>query len=199
MPKVIIDLDDTLINTSDLKEEMIEIIGAMGVPRDVIIEKYQDSKNESGIPIIDSLVTSLAEYGVDTESLKGQLESMYSCIGEERLLLERLANLEPRYPREEYKYVLVTRGEEDVQHRKISAFNLQSVFDEVRVVSGLKAEYIGDLVEPGEPFVFVDDKKSEREAILEKWPEVEVIDPVTLDEEIRQEQQEQPSMREGGI
>ena len=207
MKIVVVDLDDTLISTSDLKQELFDIISAVGVPREEVDNLYQSSKDGNGIPIIDNLVKKVAEnyQGVDREALRGSLDTMYSCIGEERLLLDRLAVLEERYPRSEYKYVLVTKGEADIQERKISAFRLRAVFDEVKVVNGPKVEFLRELAGEIEGLVFVDDKESEREAVLAelKSEGLVVIDPLELDETRESDQageekiEEGPSFREG--
>lgn len=198
MLKVFVDLDDTLIDTSWLKEEMVKIITGMGVPEDVVLDRYQKSKDENGIPILSNLVGSFSDYGVDPEILSNKLESMYSSIAEERLLLDRLAYLESKYPRGEFEYILITKGEEHVQYRKISAFRLHSAFDKVLVVSKPKAEAIRELIEPGEFFVLLDDKKSEREMAAEISDKAIVLDPEEIDREIDLESGRENSIfREG--
>ena len=138
--KVFIDLDDTLIQTSQLKREMIEIISSMGVPEEEVAKRYEASKDDSGIPVIDKLAESFSDYNVDAGELRGRLETMYSTIGDEHLLMDRLAYIEGKFPREDHNYILITKGEADIQRRKIRGFNLGALFDEVMVVSTIKAE-----------------------------------------------------------
>lgn len=198
MPKVFVDLDDTLIDTSWLKEEMIGIITGMGVPREVALDRYQKSKDKNGIPIMSDLARSFSDYNVDPEILSNKLESMYSSITEERLLLDRLAYLESKYPRGEFEYILITKGEENTQHRKINAFRLYSAFDKVLVVSKPKAEAIRELIEPGEFFVLLDDKESEREMAAEISDKAVVLDPEEIDRRINLESGSESSIfREG--
>ncbi len=189
--KVFIDLDDTLIKTSQLKSQMIEIISAMGIPEDDIKRKYEESKDENGIPIIDKLVESFSDYNVDAEKLRGRLETMYSIIPEENLLTQRLAFLEGKYPRETHEYILITKGEPEIQLRKIRGFNLSALFDRTMIVSTAKAEALGDVVRPDEHFVFVDDKDRELEAVRKNYPNAKLLSPFKIDEEIQKEQQEE--------
>lgn len=188
--KVFVDLDDTLIKTSQLKREMIEIISSMGVPEGEVVKRYEASKNDSGIPIIDKLAKSFSDYNVDAEELRGMLETMYSIIPEENLLTQRLAYLEGKYPRETHEYILITKGEPEIQLRKIRGFNLSALFDRIMVVSTVKAEALRGVVQPDEHFILVDDKGSELKAVRESNFNAELISSESIDDEIEREEKE---------
>jgi len=159
--KLFVDLDDTIINTSQLKEELISLVADRGVDRSTVMQKYEESKDENGIPIIDVFAASFNEFGIAAELLQAGINEIYSDMDEEKLFSERLVWLEDQFPRSEYEYILLTKGEEEIQKKKIARFNLRGYFDEVRIVTGDKVSAIREMIEEGEEFTIVDDKRSE--------------------------------------
>jgi hypothetical protein len=196
--KVFVDLDDTLIDTSLLKEKLFAKISQMGVPREKIREGYENSKDENGVPILDEWVKSYSE--VDPQRLRAELENIYREVGREGFYRGRMNWLLEKYPPETHRLILITKGEDEVQRWKMEGIDLK-LFADCRVVREGKAEALQNqnLVNTGEYFIMVDNQEGERMAVGEAFPQSEMISPEKIDEELRREQKEQgePSRREG--
>lgn len=197
--KLFVDLDDTLINTSWLKEELIRLVSDLGVERETVLQRYNQSKDENGIPDLNVFASSFVDQNLIGEDIRSRIDNLYSNMDEDKFYTERMLWIEEKYPRDKYEYILMTKGIEDDQNRKMRNFNLQALFDRVYVVKESKAEAINGLVQQGERFVIIDDKISELKSIQEDYPQSEVlISPSEGNPQaFYNKQEEEPSRREG--
>jgi len=194
--KVFVDLDDTLIDTSKLKEGLFRIIRDMGVPEEDIEPAYESSKNKHGIPILDKWVRSYP--GVNPEKLRKQIEAKYLRAGTENLNRQRLEHLKKKYPPEKYELILMTKGEPEVQEWKMEEIRTLNVFSDYLVIDTGKTEFLrqSETVKHGDFFILIDNSQEEREAMAGVFPQAELIDSLTIDEETKREQ-EPSETREG--
>jgi len=196
--KLFVDLDDTLINTSWLKEELIKVVSDLGVERETVLQRYNQSKDENGIPDLNVFASSFVDQNLLGEDIRFRIDTLYSSMDENKFYSERMLWIEEKYPRDKHEYILLTKGNENDQNRKMRNFNLRALFDRVYVVKTNKAEAIKGLVQPGERFAIIDDKVTELSEIQQEYPQSEVlISPSEGNPQPFYNQQEEPSHREG--
>jgi hypothetical protein len=169
--KVFVDLDDTLIDTARIKQDIFGKIALMGVPMAEIESNYRDARKEYGADYLKPFSESFQEFGIDREILYNGLQQMILQHMEEYLLEDRLLWLE-RFPSDRYEMYLLTYGNPDVQERKVQGLHLENLFeDRVIYASGDKVKEIQKLIAPGEKFVVIDDKREILDGIISEYPE----------------------------
>lgn len=169
--KLFVDLDDTLIDTASLKEEMFGVVVDHRVPREEVEGVYRDIREKGGFSL-KNFCNAFASYGLDPAALQNSLNAVFDRA-DDHLLEDRLAWLGERFPEEKYEWILLTIGDSDIQERKISALKLRSIFDRVIIVPENKLSTLRGLVEPEESFIIVDDRGKILDEIDREFPNAE--------------------------
>ncbi|MCX6809825.1 MAG: hypothetical protein NTZ65_03715 [Candidatus Berkelbacteria bacterium] len=168
--KVFVDLDDTLLDTAAMKRDIFQKVVDMGVSEDVVRAKYEDARKEHGGDYLKPFAESFAIYGVDSEHLYLDLQQIATESGE-YLLENRLLWLD-QFQDSKHELILLTYGNPDVQERKVQGSHLENIFEgKVVYVKGDKVAEIRNMIEPGEKFIFVDDKREIIDSIIKEYPE----------------------------
>ncbi len=169
--KVFIDLDDTLIDTAQIKHDIFGKIALMGVPMAEIASSYSEARKQFGADYLKPFAESFQEFGIDGEILYNGLQQMILQHMDKYLLEDRLVWLD-RFQSDQYEMYLLTHGNPDIQERKVQGLHLENLFeDRVIYVQDNKADYIKKLLGPGEKFILVDDKKEVLDEIINEYPE----------------------------
>ncbi len=160
MTLVIFDLDDTLLNTSDLfwkvREEFLSMLKARNLSlvemrqmfeeQDTInIKRFGFSSDRYGktmISVLDLLIK--ANEISDSQELRSRAKKIGQKISYEvpELIENSKIVLDSLIKSNNYRLVLITRGSEDVQLNKLKVTGLQNYFKEFTKVVEVKNAYV---------------------------------------------------------
>ena len=154
--KVVVDFDDVLFDAAKLKEKFFSVLEACGVT-DARNEYTYERKDARPFSLRRFLGRVLKEKGihVPTEEVYEEVMSVCKELRNEELVKTLMdAGKESCY--------IVTSGEEEFQHDKISRSGLGEHAHIIIVVPGSKKEVVESICKefPNETIVFIDDKNT---------------------------------------
>ena len=171
-----IDLDKTLFDCRRLEDEVWEIFERSGVTKDDYLATYKKS--------LCTINSKQFDYTFE-EHLKFLADLGYK-LGEEILVeLEKLLQKDYLFSdsldlikflrQKSRQFILLTAGDAEFQWKKITNSKITDFFDEVKILSGYKEEYVKQKRQEDKKGLFIND--SLRENLLSKsnFPEVLVI------------------------
>ncbi len=158
---VVIDLDDTLINTRQLKKLRFKALEKCGYKKDHIDSTYE---NIDGGYSTKKHTTALAllqpEIICDHKVLDEQLTSDL-VFGDVANFLSGLKN---------HRLILLSHGDPDFQMTKLSKLGLVDFFDIIWLTPNNKEIFLKAHFSPDQEFIFINDKQSENDAIQKDFP-----------------------------
>ena len=175
----IFDLDDTLIDTAKMKEDIAKILGMEpGEYLEDYMSRY-DTKTGMLYNFLEHLEKLVNEGKIVPEKEKSIKEqygillsraSDYIFPGAEPILNE--------YAGKKCWIVLATKGDEHTQLMKINSLwpQIGKFFNDVIIIDTDKTEALKNLLS-GKNVTFINDKHSENASIVEQFPGVKVIHP----------------------
>ena len=142
---VVLDLDNTLINTEKIKSYLDSIAVAHGLSEKEAKQIYQATRNKKGKVIFDlnvyytELSRRLAEKGIrfDPIQYKDTLNKMYE---DETIVLDGVRELMETAARNKQRIIIVSLGVEAWQEEKISFTGLRKIMQDVEKQYGIKIE-----------------------------------------------------------
>ncbi|MDD2758017.1 MAG: HAD family hydrolase [Patescibacteria group bacterium] len=171
-----VDLDDTLYDTRQFKEDIFQVFASVGISHDDFIRAY---RRAAELPVL----------GYFNYTFPKQIEAVreQGCTVDDEILprLEDLLKKDYILPNaEEFlrflkticrRVVLLTAGNRSFQAAKISATGLVGMVDEVVQIDGGKDGVLAPFVSAGEKILFINDNLDENKMIKEKFSAVAVV------------------------
>lgn len=177
----IIDLDDTLYNTRQFKEDIYSVFSPLGISHKNFLVAYQQAAELAEFGYYDytfeKQIQTVRSFGADVpdsliDDLNALLENNYIIEGVENFLIE----LKKRCG----YLILLTAGNIDFQAKKISAIGVASRFDEIIQIPGGKDAVVKKYSEKAGHILFVNDNLEENRMIKGDFPAVDVITVLNL-------------------
>lgn len=194
--KLFVDLDDTLIDTASMKEELYKLFEPV-VPREAVRELYREMRKSGGVDY-NHLTSMFAPYGISAADVMERVDQLYDR-SKEFEIAGRIAWLEERFPHANYEWYVFTLGDRSIQQRKITSLGLREIFDRVIIVDREKAQVLKDLLDSDEAFVVVDDRGEVLEEIRQAFPRSEAYQAREKEDNPELYVSEADMHREGGI
>ncbi len=171
-----VDLDDTIYNTKQLKEEIYSLFQPFGIGRDDFFRSYEKAANMSKFGYFhytyEKQIEAVREAGVEVPgSILTQLENL---LGNDYILpgaQDFLKFLKDCC----VKLVLLTAGTKDFQAKKIKSINVSQYFNEIVQIDGGKDNIVEPYINQKKLILFINDNLRENITIKEKYPEALVI------------------------
>lgn len=204
--KVFVDLDDTLLNTAQIKRDMFSKIAQMGVPLAEVEDNYRQAREQFGGDYLKPFAESFQEFGIDAGILYSGLRQMVMENSESYLIEDRLLWLD-QFQNDKYELYLLTYGNPDIQEVKVQGLHLENLFEGgVVYVKGSKIDEIKKLISSEEKFILIDDKREILDEVINEFPEQAKVFQAkkNIDEEGHEEYDDPEGyyspldMREGG-
>jgi phosphoglycolate phosphatase-like HAD superfamily hydrolase len=171
MATFIFDLDDTLLDTKRLKDDFSQKLVLFGVPQAVAEQSYFDTKQSLGNYSPEGHLQIISEkYGTRVPDDFSDWLSSVSFEG--YLFPESVSTLERLQPNN--MLILLTKGEQGFQNKKIKNSGIEKYFNTIHVVSGSKEVFLKDIVFDG-PIYFINDKESENAVVKNNFPDFVII------------------------
>ncbi len=133
---LLIDLDDTLLNTSKIKDDFFnDIAGKTNCPKEQVEKIYKITKSKSGYKkLLENFLKNIKK-----ETKKEIKEDLfYSKVKKERLNKDLILVLKKI---KGYK-ILLTEGERKMQSKKIKKLGLKKAFNKTIIINSKKAKFI---------------------------------------------------------
>lgn len=158
--KIILDFDDTILNTGLLMKELVGIFTRAGLSEKDYYENYRRTKEIKGDFDLD-LILNLSSETIDLDKKKIKNEIAILFDGMEIFVYRDFFDFCKNFSRE--NMILLSTGEKDFQMNKIKGSKVIPYFSEVIVISREKSEKLKVISKkyPGEDMIFVDDKARE--------------------------------------
>ena len=182
----IFDLDDTLIDTAKMKEDIAKILGMEpGEYLEDYMSRY-DTKTGMLYNFLDHLEQLSSEGKIVLEKEEILEKKVMSMKEQYDILLSKAsdyifpgaeAKLE-EYAGKKCWIVLATKGDEHTQLMKINSLwpQIGKFFNDVIIIDTDKTEALKNLLS-GKDVTFINDKHSENASIVEQFPGVKVFHP----------------------
>lgn len=188
LPLLVLDLDDTLVDTSDVywtsRSQFVDTLSRYGIDPHAALELFEEQDAENmremgfhpsryGKTMRDVYASLVREGKLPHDSQLAADLQLHGQIVVDQLpeLLSGAKDL-LGWASSRFKLLLLTRGIEDIQHRKISYLKIVAFFDEIRVVRTKGAQELRDLIadhhgNPSETWVVGDSIRSDINPALE--------------------------------
>lgn len=176
-----IDLDDTLYNTRQFKEDIYSVFSPFGISHKNFLIAYQQAAELGEFGYYDytfeKQIQAVRSFGADApdglvKELNVLLENNYIIDGAENFLIELKKRCQ--------HLTLLTAGNIDFQAKKISAIGVAPRFDEIIQIPGGKDAVVKKYSETAGQILFVNDNLEENRIIKGDFPAVEVLTVLNL-------------------
>jgi FMN phosphatase YigB (HAD superfamily) len=180
--RIFVDLDDTLYNTRQLKEDIYKVFEPIGISHDDFIRAYRQAAE---LPMLGyynytfpKQVSAVRDQGFDVneEALVPKLENLlaqnYLLSGAENFLVS-LKNIGE-------KLILLTAGNLDFQAKKIEYSGIKKFFDEVVQIDGGKDLALAPFMASNENVLFINDNLDENMMMKNKYPNLSIFSIINL-------------------
>jgi FMN phosphatase YigB (HAD superfamily) len=172
MVTIIFDFDDTLFDTSMLKQGIFMKLAAHGIDNEIIENTYEECKNEKDVYTLRGHTDILKEkhnfLGTD------DMHDWFSKLDLSSYLFPEVIEGLEKLSREHH-LVLLTKGESEYQNIKLEGAGIKKYFQEIHITSKEKEEFLKDKIYSN-PIYFINDKSSENKKIKDKFPEINIIE-----------------------
>lgn len=176
-----IDLDDTIYNTRQLKEDVYSLFEPTGVSHEQFIKAYRRAAElpEPGYfhYTFEKQIEAIREAGFNPpenilDDLNGLLKRNYLIDGAEKFLafLKQIC----------LKTVLLTAGTIDFQKKKIDATKAGKMVDEVIQIAGGKDDVLSSYAAKNKNILFINDNLDENIIVKKKFPATAVLTLLNL-------------------
>lgn len=167
----IFDLDDTLLDTKNLKIVLFDIMQKAGATKEEVEKHYvyyigKDSYN----PEVHITAIAKENSSVDLEKFKEN----YNAIEYKNFLLPESLNI-LREARSMGDIILLTKGNYSFQARKIVKSNIEDLFNDIVITTNDKEKMIKDLNLNSNDVIVINDKQNENNAMAQVIPEWKYI------------------------
>ncbi len=178
---LLVDLDDTLLNTSKIKEDFFNNVAAKtNYPKKQIEEIYKKTKNKNGYKnLLENFLKNIKR---ETKNdIKENL--FYSKVKKERLNKDLILILEKT---KGYK-ILLTEGDRKIQSKKIKKLGLKKIFNKIKILNDKKVKFITSRIKNEKFFInkkefkkvmIVDDKAEEIRDQISNREWIQILTPV---------------------
>lgn len=154
--KIFFDFDGTIFDTKKLKVDLFEVFRRAGFSDEDINNTYK----AAGLDYNYSPAKQLSLLGkvrsFDETATQKRLQKLYenapACV------FTDVPRFFKNVDRKKYELILFTLGDKEFQAAKVEHSKIVPYFDSVHYTSQQKWEAIGELIKPGEKFIFVDDR-----------------------------------------
>ncbi len=162
---VILDLDDTLINTKLLKKLRFDLFRQAGYSEEEILGTYE-SIYDSGY--------STQKHADALQAIRknGALDSIQDdhLLNEGLVFKDTISILHEAKSNPNIKSVLLSKGDPTSQQKKIDLLGLADFFDTIWISPVSKELFLKTHFSPDQEFIFINDKQSENDAIQKDFP-----------------------------
>jgi FMN phosphatase YigB (HAD superfamily) len=163
----IFDLDDTLMDTKSLKDQLFRLMQESGANMDEILESYEKTYT---MPELYTPVTHIEHlYNQNNNINKDFFLKSYENIDYKALLFPKTEEILAE-ARELGAVVLMTRGHHLFQARKLISSGIDDYFDDIIITNKTKDEYVPRFTAYPKVIV-INDKASENEQMASLAPE----------------------------
>jgi len=169
--KVFVDLDDTLIDTAEIKRGMFGAVANLGVMAEEVESRYRKLRDTQPFTI-DGFVAVLSDLK-DQGAVREALEDYFANLSP-AMIEGRMEWLDAQYPPDRFERILYTYGNPEFQETKVKGLGLEGKFDRILYIEGDKAEALSEYVGEDEIFIFIDDKENVLEQVGEHFPHAEI-------------------------
>lgn len=176
MRVLIVDLDDTLIKTSEFKEDLFkELALRCKVEEEVVRKIYQEIRGRS--PLSDwfeLLPEELAlQYKLDPQGIQ---KIIIENIPKIKIMQDTL-NFVKKF---NGKKIVLSFGNEKFQMLKIKGLKLDQYFDEIHITNGWKIDFLPSLVKESDEVLFIDNNQEVLDDVKQNFSWIKVISPESV-------------------
>lgn len=168
--KIFIDLDGTLFNTAEVKQEMFALLGKIGFSMEQILKSYSQGYEEKGFTIKDFLHRLNEIKNFDFFKTERKILSIFKKIGLYNDSLDFLKKINHN----NYEVNLLTFGNPAHQKYKVKVSTIEKYFDNLYFTQELKTQFLKKLVDENTKFILIDDMMEVVLDIAQAFPKAKV-------------------------
>jgi len=172
--KIILDFDDTILNTGDWTEELINIFIKEGFSCTEYEINYRKSKEAKGDFDTDLMIELFAQTKkIDSEKIKKGIKSTINRS--KNFVYEDFFDFFKSFSKKDL--TLVSVGSKEIQMGKIANAGIVSFFDKISIPAKYKSGEIELIVKkyPAEKVFFIDDKAEQIDEAKKHLPQITAI------------------------
>jgi hypothetical protein len=171
-----VDLDDTLYDTRQLKEDIYAVFKPLGIGHEDFIRAYRRAAELPRLGYFNYTFEKQIEAvrGVGVEVPEDTMEKLNKLLGHNYMVpgaVQFLTFIKTICA----EVILLTAGTYDFQAKKIEAVHLAPMFDEIKQIEGGKDLVLAPFVSAGKNILFVNDNLDENIMIKNKFNGVAVL------------------------
>lgn len=172
--KIILDFDDTILNTGDWTKELVEIFKKRGFSEeeyDINYEKSKEKKGDFDAGLMIKLFAKLKK--IDGRKIKEEIESVIK--GSRDFVYEDFFDFAKNFNKRDL--FLVSVGLEVIQRAKIKNAGVAPFFGKISIPLRYKSGEVELISEkyPSEKIFFIDDKAKQIDEVKKRLPQVVAI------------------------
>lgn len=176
---VIFDLDNTLFNTSLLKEDFKKVFERYNLRGQKFWQSFYQAYNidpkTNGCYSIDKHLEVLKDWEQETkQKVKKDLKKIMFQRGQDYLYPEVLSILE-KLKNNKVKIILITKGDKNFQKVKIKITGIKPYFERVYIIEGDKLPILEEVVKRDDNIIDINDHIEELRFMRENFPQVNCI------------------------
>ena len=172
--KIVLDFDDTILNTGDWTNELIKVFLKEGFSREEYEVNYEKSKEEKGDFDAELMIKLFIQIKkIDSEKIKKEIENVINRSRD--YLYEDFFDFAKSFDKKDL--TLVSVGLEEIQMAKIKNTGIVSFFNKISIPLKHKSDEIELIVKkyPGEKIFFIDDKAKQIDEAKKRLPQIIAI------------------------
>lgn len=172
--KLFIDFDDTLFDRDTFKKRLVLLIKKQGFSDREVEEGYKAVYKNKGYDGVWAHLEHLHQSTrpIDLDKAGSDVEGLF--FGAKKLLFPDTLKFIKGLDREKYEVNLITVGGLEFQKKKVSACEIESLFDNCYFTTEEKAEVLAKLVSD-DFFILLEDKDETIKSVKERFPKALVI------------------------
>ena len=160
--KIYIDFDRTLFDCESFLKDLDNIIKKYEIPKNIFIKCQNQCKKEGFNPYI--ILDKISEFCEFNSSIYDEIDDLLKQSN--KYLYPDAITFLKYLHKSNYQIIILTKGNEDYQKKKISYSNIKDYYDELIVIMKHKGNLDIDYKES----VFIDDNPIEIKSILKRKP-----------------------------
>ncbi|MBM3257362.1 MAG: hypothetical protein FJY98_03525 [Candidatus Liptonbacteria bacterium] len=173
MEKVaIFDLDHTLLDTTGLRKEMLQILQGCGLTTAEAKSSLQDfmDNHEGNYDMLGHCEELIKDKKISS------LDKIHTFLSSsfEKHIIQDAKEVLRELKKRNYYLILLTKGIERFQKTKLAQTGLANLFDEIRIVAKFKEEALETINVPAGSY-FINDKREESERVMRVHPHLKYI------------------------
>lgn len=173
--KLFIDFDDTLFDRDTFKERLVSLIKKQGFSDEEVEAGYREVYKNNGYEGVWAHLEYLHQNvrPIDMDKAKLDINDLFS--GAKELLFSDVLKFLNSLDKKKYEINLITVGGLEFQRKKVSACEIEPLFDNCYFTTEEKSEALADLVGDDESFVLLEDKDETIESVKKIFPKAMVL------------------------